>query len=67
MDESKSVRRVTLTIDRQIRTVRIYGIAGIESGQPCPVCGRLLESHPEATASDREPGPELDTKIGKPK
>jgi len=48
MDEGKSIRRVEITVNRRVRSIRMSGSSGLTPGEPCPVCGRVVEATLEA-------------------
>jgi hypothetical protein len=58
MGEDKSIRRVEITVDRRVRSLRVYGTPGLKAGEPCPLCGRLLEATLESPRLETGPGPE---------
>lgn len=36
------VRRVEVTVERQVCSLEVHGVVNLQYGQPCPVCGQTL-------------------------
>jgi len=39
---TRTVRRVEVTVERQVCSVEVHGTVPLRYGAPCPVCGHIL-------------------------
>jgi hypothetical protein len=57
---ARTVRRVEITVERQVCSVEVHGAVTLQYGSPCPVCGQTLiepecKPSPELPAGDPTP------------
>ena len=55
MHRSKSIRRVEITVDRRVRSVQISGTSGLQVGEACPLCGRVIEATADTAMLSHQP------------